>query len=88
MAMYVWVSNSNAKLRYYTSLQYDPNTPANYTLTSGSDGARDEAVQVFVAGVNSGGFPAYIGDPSQSQASPDWPNGILGAASGQPGTKS
>jgi hypothetical protein len=77
----VWVNSTNYHQKYITALINDPNVPAGFILTSGSDGATDEALQVYKAGINSGGFPAYTGDPSQRS---DWPNGVLG---GYPGGK-
>jgi Concanavalin A-like lectin/glucanases superfamily len=53
--------------------------PRAYILTSGSDGAVDASLQQYVAGRNSGGYPAYTGDSTQAAVSPNhWINGILG----------
>lgn len=76
MPRLVWVSNVNPRVQYVTALLNDPNVPANYTLTSGSDGAQDSALQQFVAGINSlcpdlrvtpnaGVSAYYVGDQSQ-----------------------
>jgi hypothetical protein len=75
MPRLVWISPDN-KTRYVTALVNDPNVPAGYTLTSGSDGAIDSALQQFVAGINSlcpdirtqpNAIPTafYISDPTQ-----------------------
>jgi hypothetical protein len=53
MPRLVWVSPTNFKVQYVTGQINDPNVPAGYILTSGSDGAPDEALQQFVAGINS-----------------------------------
>ena len=74
MAKFVWLNPTNFAIKYTTALANDPNVPAGYILTGGSDGAADMPLQTFVAGVNSGGFPAYTGDPTQRT---DWPNGIF-----------
>lgn len=55
----------------------DPNIPAGYVDTQGSDRATPMALQVYSAGVNSGGFPIY-GDPANAAPLPQQPNGILG----------
>jgi hypothetical protein len=79
MPRLVYISPTNYRVQYVTALVNDPNVPAGYILTSGSDGAPDQALQQYVAGVNSGGFPAYTGDPTQAAVSPNhWINGILG----------
>jgi len=49
----VWLSPTNTKVQYVTAIVNDPNVPAGFILTSGSDGAPDAALQQFVAGVNS-----------------------------------
>lgn len=49
----VWVSPTNNAVQYVTALVNDPNVPAGYILTSGSDGAPDQALQTFVGGLNS-----------------------------------
>jgi len=73
---FVWLNPQNFKQQYITTLRNDPNIPAGYVLSSGSDGAPDAALQQFVAGVNSlcpdlrvhptvGVSAFYIDDPSQ-----------------------
>jgi hypothetical protein len=62
---------------YVTGFYGDPNVPAGYVLESGSDGAPDAALIQFMGGQNSGGFPAYTGDPSQVAAQPKYINGIF-----------
>lgn len=49
----VWVNPANFRQQYQTALVNDPNVPAGYILTSGSDGAEDSALQQYVAGINS-----------------------------------
>lgn len=56
--------------------------PLRYILTSGSDGAPDAALQQYVAGLNSGGFPAYTGDPTQVAVNSRYINGIIGGGTG------
>lgn len=75
MSAYVWI-NLTTKARYYTSVQNDPNVPAGYVLTSGSDGAPDSALKTFMGGLASGGFPAYNGYTDGSGTGQN-PNGIL-----------
>lgn len=77
MAKYVWLNSTNLKQQYVTSIAADPNVPAGYILTGGSDGAPDAALQQYVAGVNSGGFPAYTGDAAQAANPQGWINGIF-----------
>lgn len=75
---FVWLNPNNLKQQYVTAIRNDPNIPAGYILTSGSDGAADEGLQQFVAGVNSlcpdsrvnptvGVSAFYIDDPTQDQ---------------------
>lgn len=55
----------------------DPAIPPGYVFC-GSDGAMD-VPQLFPetrAGVNSGGWPPYTGDPTQVAVNPLYPNGI------------
>jgi hypothetical protein len=54
----------------------DPGIPAGWLDTQGSDGATPEALQIYVAGIASGGFPSY-GDPARIAPLPKQPNGIL-----------
>lgn len=82
MPILMYYSPANPKNRYWTTRAADPNIPAGYVDSQGSDGATPEGLQKYVAGINSGGYPAYTGDPTQSAATPSWPNGILGAAAG------
>jgi hypothetical protein len=86
MALFVYRNRNSPNTRgtagwYETMTTSDPNIPAGFVYC-GSDGAPDEALQKYVAGVNSGGWPPYTGDQSQVTAQPSWPNGILGAMSG------
>ena len=53
MPRLVWLSPTNTKVQYVTAIVNDPNVPAGFILTGGSDGAPDAALQQFVAGVNS-----------------------------------
>lgn len=73
---YVYLNPANFKQSYVTTLRADPNIPSGYVLTSGSDGAPDQALQQFVAGVNSlcpdsrahplaGVSAFYVEDPTQ-----------------------
>lgn len=73
----MWANPNNFKQLYVTSFYGDPGVPAGYVLESGSDGAPDAALIQFMGGLNSGGFPAYTGDPSQVAAQPKYINGIL-----------
>lgn len=75
MSAYVWLSPDNT-IKYMTSILNDPNVPAGYVLTSGSDGAPDAALKTYEGGLASGGYPAYNGytDGSGTGANP---NGIL-----------
>lgn len=82
MSVYVWVNPQNPAQKFYTSRTNDPTAPAGYVLTNtsdgswqGVDGVNDMDIQTFMAGVNSGGYPVYTGDPT---ANPKNPNGILG----------
>jgi hypothetical protein len=83
MPRLVYVNPQNFRQQYVTAMWGDPNIPAGYVLTGGSDGAVDRwiwpngqntGIQQYMAGVNSGGFPAYTGDSTQRS---DYPNGIL-----------
>lgn len=82
MPRLVYLSPTNYKVQYVTAVVNDPNVPAGYILTSGSDGAPDEALQQFTAGVNSGGYPGYVGDPTQVAVNSRYINGILGGGTG------
>jgi hypothetical protein len=79
----VYLNPTNLKQQFITGLVGDPAVPAGYILTSGSDGAPDAALQQYVAGVNSGGYPPYTGDPTQAAVSPNhYINGIVGGGTG------
>lgn len=91
MPRLVYFNPNNFKQTYTTALINDPNVPAGYVLSSGSDGAPDAALQQYVAGVNSGGYPAYTGDTTQDTVATNlkaagarylWVNGILGGGAG------
>jgi hypothetical protein len=84
MGYYVWINPANQRQKYTTMLASDPNVPAGYILTSGSDGTADQPQQTIKAGINSGGFPQY-GDLTSNAA---WPNGILGGYQGGKRTSS
>lgn len=75
MSAYVWV-NLTTKLRYMTAIPNDPNVPAGYVLTSGSDGAPDAALKTYTGGLASGGYPAYSGYGNGEGLGSN-PNGIL-----------
>ena len=68
---------ANSSQQYQTISASDPNIPAGYLNSQGSDGAIPAALKVYTAGINSGGFPAYTGDASQQAVTPKQPNGIL-----------
>ncbi len=72
MSAFVWRSADNTKT-YMTSIPNDPNVPAGYVLTSGSDGAPDAALKTFEGNQMSGGYPAY-----NSYSDGSTSNGILG----------
>lgn len=61
---------------YVTGNINDPNIPAGWVFCW-SDGGVDVEQQTHVAGVNSGGYPQFTGDPVQIAHQPRWPNGIL-----------
>lgn len=88
MPILVFFNPSNPKQQYQTSTFTDPNIPAGYLYSQGSDGATPMAVQVYRAGVNNQGAGAQPigqpsnGDPTQIAAQPNWVNGILGCQSG------
>lgn len=82
MPIIIFYNPANPKQQYMTTTYRDPNIPAGYVDSQGSDGATPERTQQYVAGINSGGFPAYTDDPTQATATPSWPNGIMGAAAG------
>ena len=80
MPRIVWVNPANPKQQYVTSIPNDANVPAGYQLSNttdgswqGVDGIHDQDLQVYVGGINSGGYPTYQGDPTQTNP----PNGIL-----------
>jgi hypothetical protein len=74
---------ANPKQQYQTMTPDDPNVPAGWLDTQGSDGAIPEALKQFTAGVNNQGAGAtgYLanadGDPAMRLVAPHWPNGIL-----------
>ena len=78
MSRLVWLNPNNFHQQYVTAIVNDPNVPAGYILTGGSDGAADSALQQYVAGINSlcpdtrtaanaNAIPTafYVGDPTQ-----------------------
>ena len=67
---------ANPKQQYQTISASDPNIPAGWLNTQGSDGAIPMALKVYSAGQASGGFPPY-GDPARITNVPKQPNGIL-----------
>lgn len=76
---YVWIK-PGTKLAYVTSIPSDPGVPAGYLLSNTSDGSgqfadgvTDQDMQTQVAGLWSGGYPAYDGTSDQSHT-----NGHLG----------
>jgi hypothetical protein len=88
MPIRVWYNPANPKQQYTTGIANDPNVPAGYLDSQGSDGAQPEAVKVYTAGVNNQGAGAvgYLatadGDPQQRIDQPYWPNGILNGYGG------
>lgn len=77
MPRLVYLNPNNFKQSYITSILNDPGVPAGYVLTGGSDGAPDSALKQFVAGINSGGYPAYTGDAAQAANPQGWINGVF-----------
>jgi hypothetical protein len=71
---FVWVNPANYAQKYWSGIPNDSGAPAGWVLTGGSDGASDSALQTYVGGVNSGGFPAYAGDGNSGNKNP---NGLL-----------
>ena len=69
---------ANPKQQYQTISASDPNIPAGWLDTQGSDGAIPEALKIYSVGTASGGYPKY-GDLTTN---PTWPNGILNSPSG------
>jgi hypothetical protein len=83
MPSLVFFNPLNPKQKFYTMLVNDPAIPAGWLNSQGSDGATPEALQIYVAGLASGGYPAY-GDLTTN---PTWPNGIInGYGGGKPGS--
>jgi hypothetical protein len=86
----MWYNPANPKAQYFTSIPNDPNIPAGYLDSQGTDGATPEALQIYRAGVNNQGagaapsqLPGYTdGDPQQRIDQPNWPNGILNGYGG------
>ena len=69
MPRLVWIDPSNPRSQYVTALVNDPAKPANFSvLTSGSDGAPDQALQQYVGGINS--LCPDIRTPYANQANP------------------
>ena len=82
MPSLVYYNPANPKQKYYTMTLNDPNIPAGYVDSQGSDGAIPEALKIYSVGINSGGYPAYTGDATQVAAQPNWINGIINSPSG------
>lgn len=57
-----------------TTTYSDPNIPAGWLDSQGSDRGIPEAVKHYTAGINSGGYPKYTSDATQRS---DYPNGVL-----------
>jgi|GEM_PF-5545987 len=74
----IFYNPANTSQQYQTISASDPNIPAGYLNSQGSDGAIPEALKVYTAGINSGGFPSYQGDPGQAANPQGWINGVLG----------
>ncbi len=62
----VYYNPANPHQLYWTILDNDANVPAGYVDSQGVDGAQPAQLQQYVAGVNSGGYPRYIGQPDQA----------------------
>jgi hypothetical protein len=60
----------------------DPAIPAGWLDTQGSDGATPEALQIYVAGQASGGYPKYQSSQNEFTVNPTWPNGIMNGYGG------
>jgi hypothetical protein len=73
MPILIYYNPANPKQKYQTSSASDPNIPAGYVDSQGSDGATPEALKQYFAGIASGGYPPY-GDLTTN---PSWPNGIV-----------
>lgn len=88
MPRMIFFNPANPKQQYQTISAADPNIPAGWIDSQGSDGAQPEAMQVFRAGVNNQGAGAigYLanadGDKQQRIDQPQWPNGILNGYGG------
>lgn len=78
MPLLRYYNPANPKQQYQTSSAADPNIPAGWLDTQGSDGAIPEALKQYYAGTASGGYPSY-GDLTTNVK---WPNGILGGYGG------
>lgn len=81
---------ANPRQQYQTGIVNDPNIPAGWLDTQGSDGATPERLQQYMAGVNNqgaGGPNVTDGDPQQRIDQPTWPNGILGGFTGGSATQ-
>lgn len=82
----MYYNPSNPSQQYWTILANDPNIPAGYVFSQGTDGAQPEPFSTFEPGVNNQGAgwsgSATNNDPTQVAAQPLWPNGILGGYAG------
>jgi hypothetical protein len=96
MPILIFYNPNNPKQQYMTTSFSDAGIPSGWIYSQGSDGAIPAALQVYRAGVNNQGAGSQPsaqpsnGDPNQITAQPRWPNGLLGAQSGnsviEPGT--
>src|SRR5665213_1772700 len=83
MPRLMFYNPANPKQQYWTINASDPNIPAGFVDSQGSDGATPEALKQLVVGVNNQGAGAvgYLanadGDPQQRIDQPQSPNGIL-----------
>lgn len=68
---------------FETLLLNDPLVPAGF-LFAGSDGAFDVPQKELTAGLNSGGWPPYTGDPTQVAVSRRYVNGLIAPGQGAP----
>lgn len=66
-------------------LNADPNIPAGYVDSQGSDFATPENLKIYSVGINNqgaGGPNVQNGDTTQTIAQPNWPEGILNSPTG------
>ena len=82
MPIFVFYNPANPKQQYETISASDPNIPAGYLDSQGSDGAQPEAMKLHSVGVNSGGPMPYTGDATQAANPQGWLNGVLGGYGG------